>query len=149
MNLAEPELALQRAREFRNLLEIDWASWSVDRYRQSDPKLRRLLPLLESISERIDPGNVQELREGDEEDEYQHHEWRWLAARNQVDRLIGLLEYRGDHEEILGPTGPVLAANRLHSWVWNAAIGLWDDTHYGSAVFEAAKIVGSSRIRAE
>ena len=41
-------------------------------------------------------------------------------------------------EQILGPSGPALAAEGLHPWVWLAAVNLWDDGHYKHAVNGAA-----------
>ena len=56
-------------------------------------------------------------------------------------RLVGIVEQEADFQRISGPVGPMLAANRLHPWVWNAAASLWDDGHYEPAVHEAAKAV--------
>lgn len=39
------------------------------------------------------------------------------------------------------PSGPRLQADRLHPWVWDAAKNLWDDGHYGHAVYDASKAV--------
>ena len=44
-------------------------------------------------------------------------------------------------EQILGPSGPLLAAEGLHKWVWHAAVNLWGGGHYKQAVNAAAAAV--------
>ena len=47
--------------------------------------------------------------------------WIWTEALAATDRIIGRLEYRKQTVKDLRQAGPVLAANQLHPWVWNAA----------------------------
>ena len=67
--------------------------------------------------------------------------WKLGPAHTETLRLIGKLERREDYERVLGPTGPTLAANRLHPWVWHAVVNLWDGGHYKQAVNAAAAAV--------
>jgi hypothetical protein len=64
--------------------------------------------------------------------------WEWGQVRTVLLQLRGLLQGQRELEEILGPTGPQLVADRLHPWVWNAAAQLWDDGHRREAIQAAA-----------
>lgn len=133
MDLADPTKALEALREFLHLLNRDYHDWKGGFVRNNGPVLRKQ-PLIEQIAARIDPANVKELVEDDSS-------WGWHRARDETNRLIGILEDRDEREEILGAFGPTLAANRLHPWVWEAAARLWDGGHYDSAVHAAYKAV--------
>ncbi len=64
-------------------------------------------------------------------------------ARNEVQRGLGLL---GDMEELsrrLTPDAPVLIADRLHPWVWEAARTFWDSSHFRAAVHAASAAINA------
>ncbi|WP_420443084.1 TIGR02391 family protein [Candidatus Poriferisodalis sp.] len=67
--------------------------------------------------------------------------WRWASAMEATQRLVGVLRNRSVRSAILGPSGPLLAANQLHPWVWNAAVDRWDSSHWTDAVDAAARAV--------
>lgn len=56
------------------------------------------------------------------------------AARNAVQRGLGILDDRDDWATKLAPEGPILPADQLHPWVWDAARSLWETSHYRQAV---------------
>jgi uncharacterized protein Ymh len=60
--------------------------------------------------------------------------WKWGAVRDAAVRLRTLLQQREEIDEIIGPTGPRLVAERLHTWVWEAAASLWSDGYRRSAI---------------
>ena len=137
MDLADPEAALEKLREFREMLRSDYGNWVSDRDRDwmLEP-VREMQPLIQGIATKVDPERVDALDE-----DFVSDAWGWHSAQAETSRLIGLLENREVRDEILGPPGPTLAANRLHPWVWNAVASLWGDGHYEPAVHEAAKAV--------
>ena len=67
--------------------------------------------------------------------------WRWASAMEATQRVVGRLRDMSIRSEIFGPSGPLLAANQLHSWVWNAAVDRWDSGHWTDAVDAAARAV--------
>lgn len=97
-------------------------------------KVVELQPLMEEIASRIDPVF--------ESGQFAEHESDgWDRAEGAARRLRGRLAFADEMSEILGPVGPVLKAERLHPWVWNAAVNLWDNGHYKEAVLAAANAV--------
>lgn len=145
MNLADPDLALEKAKEFLAIVEADWNAYRR-RYRDSDnvtAKLRGMLPLIRDIAERVQPEIVPDLAEPTEFtlDESGDPAWLWGTVNRAAETLVGVLEYRGVRQRILGPAGPVLEAKGLHEWVWDAAKSRWDDGYYGHAVQEAVHVV--------
>jgi hypothetical protein len=52
--------------------------------------------------------------------------WPWESVRRTASLLLGVLERRAEADMMLGPTGPQIAAERLHPWVWESAASLWD-----------------------
>ena len=136
MVIADPEAALAKLSWFRYLLQQDIDDIEANRRRRHLEALYELQPLIEGIASRIDPGNVGRLAE-----KRSSGSLNTKAALAETLRLIGILEQRADFEQILGPVGPTLAANRLHRWVWNAAADLWDGGHFDSAVHKAALAV--------
>ena len=134
MGIADPDAALEILEEFCSLLEAEFqnrgqgppSSWA---------RLNELQPWVVRIARRIDPENVADL-----EAKSQSGSWRLGLAHTQTMRLMGLVKYEADYRRMLDE-GPTLAADRLHAWVWSAAVNLWDDGHYEPAVHEAAKAV--------
>lgn len=59
-------------------------------------------------------------------------------ARLAIVEAIAILGTRAELAEVAGPVGPRLAASQLHSVIWAAAAGLWDNGHFRAAVREAA-----------
>ncbi|WP_405112688.1 TIGR02391 family protein [Micromonospora sp. NBC_01405] len=57
--------------------------------------------------------------------------------------VLGLLDRAAEIEENLAPDSPQLAADRLHTWVWDAARTLWETRHYRAAVQAAATNVNA------
>ena len=129
MGIADPEAALEKLREFRELQEEAVLYWPGDAPPATQEAIAKREPLVEGIAGVLDRASVVLVSSGPR---------RAIAVTN---RLIGILENREDHERILGPSGPALAASRLHQWVWSAAANLWDDGHYGAAVEAASKKV--------
>ena len=139
MSLANPELALEKAQEFLALLQDGW-----DEHRQryegdATTKMRGMLPLMRDIAARVQPNLVSDLQEAEPDvDEYLRPVWRWVGVKEAAQTLVGVLKNHSLREQILGPSGPALAAEGLHPWVWHAAVDLWDDGHYKHAVNGAA-----------
>ena len=136
MGIADPEAALEKLERFRVLLKWDIGDIEANRVRRYLSELYALQPLVEGIASRIDPDNVGRLSE-----EWGDGTLNTEAAYAETLRLIGILNQRADFEQILGPVGPTLAANRMHRWVWNAAADLWDGGHFDSAVHKASLAV--------
>ena len=136
MGIADREAALAKLREFRDLLVTDERALRAGGRRTA--QVPRLQPLVEQIARELDPERVQQLG-----GTWSNRGQRWTlgGAITATDRLIGILEHQEDYEQILGPTGPTLAGDRLHRWVWHAAADLWDGGHYDSAVHKAALAV--------
>ena len=130
MVIADPEAALEKLREFLELLKAGYGDG------EATARAAEMQPTIEEIAKRIDPDNVGRLSERN-----RYGGWDHGPASTEAHRLIGILENHEVHEQIFGPVGPTLAANRLHPWVWDAAASLWDDGHYEPAVHEAAKAV--------
>jgi len=91
--------------------------------------IRRRIPSLEKIGERL--GESRETWAQSTLDEFD-------GARKAIVRMIGILERSAEDDQMLGPTGPRIAAGSLHRWVWEAASRLWDDGHLRSAIQAAA-----------
>lgn len=126
MGIADPEAALEKLREFLELLKAGYGDG------EATARAAEMQPTIEEIAKRIDPDNVGRLSERN-----RHGGWDHGPASTEAHRLIGILENHEVHEQIFGPVGPTLAANRLHPWVWDAAASLWDDGYFGKAVEDA------------
>ncbi|MCY3618189.1 MAG: hypothetical protein OXH29_12220 [bacterium] len=135
MVLADPETALARVREFRDLLNADKKE-VLEGGQTVWERLSGMRHLVEAIAGAIDPDNVKRLSTED-----RYGGWITGDAYGEALRLIGILERQADYQQIFGPEGPTLAADRLHSWVWSAAANLWDDGHHIAAVDAAFKKV--------
>jgi uncharacterized protein (TIGR02391 family) len=67
----------------------------------------------------------------------------WSDGRDNVLRAIAMLRDQEEIEANVGPIGPVVAAGNLHSVVWDAAVKLWNDGHFGQAVQRAATFLSA------
>lgn len=65
------------------------------------------------------------------------YHWPWDECYDRCLELLGALQSSAEAEAILGPSGPQLAAQDLHPWVWHAAVDLWDAKHLRPAVLDA------------
>lgn len=143
MSLADPELALAKVQEFRAIL-APRADQSVVRDRErATAKLRGMLPLMRDIAERVQPGLVDAFETPYEEawNDFGYLAGRWPFVQGAAETLVGILENWRVREQILGPSGPALAAERLHRWVWHAAVDLWAVGAFKPAVNAAASAV--------
>ena len=131
MGLADPETALEKVREFRDLLNAE-NDEELEGGQTVWERLNGMRHLIEAIAQAIDPDNAERLSR-----ENRFGGWATGDAQRETLRLIGILESQDDYEQIFGPVGPTLAANRLHPWVWDAAASLWDDGYFGKAVEDA------------
>ena len=137
MGLANDAAALEALYEFEELLLLDNQEYHAGKSLTHRWDLQKMQPLIEQIAARIDPDNAGRLKEAESG-------WGWHKAHSETLRLIGILEQQTDYLRILGPVGavgPALAADRLHRWVWNAAISLWDGGQFKQAVHAAATTV--------
>lgn len=69
--------------------------------------------------------------------------WEYEPLADAAMKAIAWLERRQELEENLGPSGPTLRADTLHSTVWSAASSLWASRHYADAVDAAARSVNA------
>ena len=130
MDIADPEAVLATLREFRELLGAGYGD------EEANARAVEMQPTIEKVAKRLDPDNVGRLSE-----RTRYGGWDLGAANTETLRLIGILENHEVIEQMLGTVGPALAANRLHRWVWHAAVNLWDGEHYKQAVNAAAAAV--------
>lgn len=138
MAIGDPALALEKVKEFLDLLDEDEAALAAGKQPLMHEQRILLQPLIEKIAREVDPDSAGRLAET-----WNARSRRWDLNRaiKATVRLIGFLHNRGHEEQIFGPVGPTLAAGQLHPWVWDAVANLWDDGHYEPAVHEAAKAV--------
>lgn len=135
--LNNPEQALERVQEFRHWLDDARANENSSEHEVARSPALQLLPLVRKIAERLDPALLEKL-------ERLESHWTFddmCQGLEAADLLIGHIAYADDALQILGPSGPVLAASGLHEWVWDAAKGRWDDGYYVDAVHTAAEVV--------
>lgn len=140
MDIGDPSRALTAVEGFRDVLIenkaiYDSAGSEVAKAHQSHQVLVRRWPLIEDIINAADPESP---RGGSI---WAAGMWSWTYETTPVERLIGILSQREEHEAIFSPKGPMLAADRMHRWVWDASANLWSNGHYGPAVEAAAKAV--------
>ncbi len=102
-------------------------------WRETDDAVQRLFPVIEEISARLsDSLHAQLVLPVDGAN------WRWVHARDSTLRLIGLVDQQAEIADMLGPSGPQLAAERLHPWIWESAVHLWSDGYRREAIQAAA-----------
>ena len=142
MSLANTELALEKAQEFLALLHDGWNEHGQRLEGKATAEMRGMLPLMRDIATRAHPELVSALVEAEPDvDGYLNPIWRWDGVKEATQTLVGVLQNLNIREQILGPSGPTLAAEGLHPWVWHAAVDLWDDGHFKNAVNAAAAAV--------
>ena len=144
--LADSTLALSMVTEFLIAARYSTTAYRkrmYDEHMRHEARMRRLLPLIRDIAERIYPSVVPDLIEPDQVfyDESGDPAWHWGPAERATETLAGVLEHQDVHEQIFGESGPSLAASGLHKWVWEAAKGRWDAGYYGDAVHAAAEVI--------
>ena len=100
------------------------------------------LPLIEEIADEVALAEPERLRLWN----LSHY---WDRAMAAVDELLGTLEGRERRNEVMGATGPKLAASRMHRWVWQPAAELWDNGHRREAVQAAATFVLEQQLPAK
>ena len=94
--------------------------------------LRRMEPTVKEILKRLDPTLADfnfDVMGG------------YLDALAAAERGIGINEDRDEWEENLAPEGPIMPADQLHPWVWDACRTFWESKHYRVAVSQAATAI--------
>jgi hypothetical protein len=145
VEIADVHLAAKKVDEFVRLLRADESHWSDEEVvpieppehwamRDRETEIQRRLGLVVQIAERVDPALLPLLRA-------ESPGWRWQQTLKAAQELAGHLTSLEEAEQILGPVGPRLAAARLHPWVWNVAVSLWDNGHRREAVRAAASAI--------
>jgi len=72
----------------------------------------------------------------------------WANAVEVCVRVRGTIRYMEEIATIIGPSGPSIAAGRLHHWVWEAAATAWDAGLRRSAVQSAgARIDNETQVK--
>jgi len=102
------------------------------------------LPLIIRIAGRADADLATKIQKDDGA-----YGWSYYHIAEASRQLAGLLSSIDETERILGPVGPKLAAANLHSWIWNAAVDLWDDGHRREAVQAAAQALFDNHLPAK
>lgn len=136
----DAEKVIDRVERFLTLIEASLLQDVTGTVIITDPDLdsaiRMELPLIQKLAEHEEAGLGSAMAP-----RTYMGEWPWSSAKDSAIRLLGLLRTGNDLEALLAPTGPRLAANRLHRWVWEAAAHLWDDGHRRYAIQAAATAV--------
>ena len=143
MSLANPELALAKAQEFLAILNLHQGESVIPDDERATAKLRGMLPLLRDIAERVQPDLLEELVTPYSSvwNDFGNLEGGWFPVLRAAETLAGVLEHWRVRNQILGPSGPALAADGLHRWVWHAAVDLWAVGAFKPAVNAAASAV--------
>lgn len=68
-----------------------------------------------------------------------HDENPWKEYRDLALRVRSFARCSDSIQQNLGNSAPVLRANDLHPWIWQAAQAFWSIGHYGEAVEAACK----------
>ena len=127
----------QKLTEYRTLIEAylklphergDWLGPD----NEDRAELLRREPTVKEILKRLDPELADFNLSGLAGDK---------AARDAVNRGLGILAEQDEWEAKLAPDPPVLPADQFHPWVWQAAQTLWDSSHYRHAVQAAATAI--------
>ena len=103
----------------------------------TNQQLTRHQHLIEEIAHAIDPGEAPDRFK----ENSAAYAWGWGSAYTATERLLGILDKSPIREQIFGPKGPALDAERLHPWVWHSAVNRWDSGFYKDAVTTAAATV--------
>jgi Protein of unknown function (Hypoth_ymh) len=145
--IADVEAALGKVQDFIAVLERSEHIWNTSsnetpEWKQTDRHLHEQLPLILQIAARVDPSLPAKLQAAS-------YGWPYHQCREASQELAGHLGSLEEAQRILGPTGPHLAAARLHPWIWNAAVSLWDGGHRREAVQAAAQALLDSHLPAK
>lgn len=153
--ILDVDRALEAVREFTSILTDSQAAYvrqespfgflgsGPQEYCTLETSIRELCHLVEGIAGRVDQGLLGQLRFRDQDG------WPYQTALVACETLIGRLKFMEVEEEILGPEGPVLAAQDLHEWIWNPAVDLWNDGHFKHGVSAAAGALFDHQIPAK
>jgi Protein of unknown function (Hypoth_ymh) len=98
-------------------------------------ELHRAEPTIKRILEALDPALAKEVNIDQMAGP--------AMARNEVQRALGLISDKDDLDRRLAPDCPILKADRLHPWVWQAAQTFWDSDHFRAAVHAAASAINA------
>jgi uncharacterized protein (TIGR02391 family) len=127
----------QKLTEYRSLLDAYLTTpiepggwWRPDN--EARAELRRREPTIKEILKNLDPELADINVDGMGGD---------AAARDAVDRGLGILAERDEWKAKLAPEAPVMPADQFHPWIWQAAQTLWDSEHYRHAVQAAATAI--------
>jgi hypothetical protein len=147
VEIADVPAALKKVQSFIVVLRRGQQEWSKDGappyisdYRNND--ILERLPLIVRIAARVDAELSAKLQE-------ESDGWPYDQTLKAARQLAGLLKATEDAQQILGPVGPKLAAANLHPWIWDAAVGLWDDGHRREAVQAAAQALFENHLPAK
>ncbi len=128
------ERAAEVASDFLEMLDRSHDAWNngrADELRELDARIMERLSAVSEIGEatgRVFTGlNVVSGRG-----------WRWTQVREACRLLRGHLSSEAEVAEIVGSSGPKVAAPELHPWIWTSAASLWDSGHRREAVQTAA-----------
>lgn len=149
MPLTDPQRAREKIREFLNHFErferLTRELYGTNsqphrddlsqRLRAVESQINTLQPLIERI------GSLLDAEESPTRFKRSVNHPHWATAHAATERLLGILDNEPLFGQILGPVGPTLSAQRLHKWVWKAAVNLWEDGHYQQAVLSAANAI--------
>jgi len=124
------QAALDEVNNFIALIDARNHDHTVLGRAKLDEELTERLTLVKVIGDRIYPGLTWQTAS------LPDRKWHWI--RESLVRLRGWIHDMHKASAILGPTGPQLSASRLHSWVWDAAVSLWDSKNFRQAIHAAA-----------
>jgi Protein of unknown function (Hypoth_ymh) len=97
-------------------------------------EMQQCFPTAQAILHSLYPGSL--------DFDLEHDSNHWVP-RKMIFRGIGMLEDRAVLTEKLAPDAPVLTADRMHSWVWEAARPLWEIQQFRQALLTAATAVNA------
>jgi Protein of unknown function (Hypoth_ymh) len=137
VEIADAQAALKTVQAFIVILERGEQEYSSGKTApyilpRRNNEITERLPLIVQIAARVDaelPAKLQEESDG----------WPFHHTLKAARQLAGLLKSTEDIQKIFGPVGPKLSAANLHPWIWNAAVGLWDNGHRREAIQAAAQ----------
>lgn len=82
------------------------------------------------------------LRSLDSQLDLDEKESFWVI-KSLVNKGLGMLEDRAELSRALAPDPPVLAADRMHPWVWEAARPLWEIGQFRQALLAASTSINA------
>lgn len=121
----------ERLREYLDLL--DTYQTSGRRYGPGWRELEQSYPVVRGILRSLDP----------ESQEFNLDTTSYDFIRRTVLQSLGILEAQAVLNSKLAPDAPVLVADRMHPWVWEAARPLWEIRQYRQAIRAAATAINA------